>query len=129
MSARITKEVTIDASPEQVYAVLTDAAQFSSMSGGAPAEIDPAPGGAFSCFGGMITGRNVECSPGEVLVQAWRAKTWPAGTYSIVCFRLGREGNATKVTMDHAGFPEDQGEHLDKGWDANYWEPMSKLFA
>jgi len=129
MTERIHQEILIEAPPARIYGVLTDASQFSKMSGGAPTEIDARPGGAFSCFGGMITGRNVECTVGERLVQAWRAKTWEPGAWSIVRFELRPEGNATRVLMDHAGFPVDQGEHLDKGWYANYWEPLRKLLA
>lgn len=126
---RIHQEIVVETPKSRVYEVLTSSALFSKMSGGAPTEIDAREGGAFSCFGGMITGRNVECVAGERLVQAWRAKPWQPGAYSIVRFELRAEGNATRVILDHAGFPEGQGEHLDKGWHANYWEPLRKLVA
>ena len=56
----------------------------------------------------------MECLPGERVVQAWRAKNWPPGTYSMVSFALKAEGKRTRVTLDHTGFPkvfsgEDQG--------------------
>ena len=70
MSDRIHQELVYEADPKRIYGILTDAEAFSAMSGGAPAEIDRREGGAFSCFGGMIEGRNVECVPGERLVQA-----------------------------------------------------------
>jgi activator of HSP90 ATPase len=127
MSDRIHQEILVEMPPSRVYEVLTDAAQFSKMTGGAPTEIDAASGGAFSCFGGMITGRNIECVSGERLVQAWRAKPWEAGVYSIVRFVLKSEGKGTRIVLDHAGYPEGQGEHLSKGWHANYWEPLRKL--
>jgi uncharacterized protein YndB with AHSA1/START domain len=57
MSNSIRQEVIIKASPERIYDALLDAKRFSEFTGGAPAEIDSKPGGAFSCFGGMITGR------------------------------------------------------------------------
>ena len=31
--------------------------------------------------------------------------------------------------MDHTGYPDDEGEHLDKGWHDNYWGPLSELFS
>jgi len=129
MSDRIHQEIPVEAPSSRIYEVLTDAAQFSKMSGGAPAEIDATAGGAFSCFGGMITGRIIECVPGERLVQAWRAKPWEPGVYSIVRFELKSDGKKTRVVLDHAAFPEGQGEHLDKGWHANYWEPLRKLLT
>ncbi len=77
----------------------------------------------------MIHGRNLELAPGERVVQAWRVKMWPAGEYSMVRFELHAEGKGTRVTMDHWGFPEDQGEHLGAGWHQNYWEPLRKHLA
>ena len=129
MADRIRQENVIGAPPAKVYEALTNSAEFSKMSGGAPTEIDARDGGAFSCFGGMILGRNIECSPGERLVQAWRVKAWEPGVYSIVRFELRPEGGGTHLALEHTGFPEGMGEHLEKGWYANYWEPMKKLFA
>jgi len=126
MTNRIHQEVVLDAEAARVYAALTSAEQFSAMSGGAPTEIDATAGGAFSCFGGMILGRNVELVEGERVGQAWRVKAWPAGEYSMVRFELRPEGHGTRLMMDHWGFPEDQGEHLSAGWHKNYWEPLRK---
>ncbi len=122
-------EIVLPAPPARLYRALTDAAEFSAMSGGAPASIDARDGGEFSCFGGMIHGRVVECVPGERLVQAWRVKAWSPGLYSIVRFELRPEGAGTRVVLEHGGYPDEQREHLDKGWHANYWEPLRKFFA
>jgi len=77
-----------------------------------------------ACFGGMIHGRHVELVPGERLVQAWRVKLWPEGEYSMVRFELRPEGEGTRATLDHWGFPEGQAAHLGAGWDKNYWQPL-----
>jgi activator of HSP90 ATPase len=77
----------------------------------------------------MIEGRNVELRAGERVVQAWRANNWPEGAYSIVSLTLKAEGKNTRVVLEHAGFPDVQGPHLDKGWHDNYWEPMRKFLA
>jgi activator of HSP90 ATPase len=127
MTAHIHHEQAFAASPDDIFATLTQAAEFGAMTG-APAQIDPAPGGEFSLFGGAIGGRNIECLPGVRLVQAWRAATWDDGVYSVVRFELTREGSKTKVVLDHAGFPDGTGEHLDAGWHPNYWEPLARRF-
>ena len=129
MSESIHQEIEVDAAPERVYAVLTTAAEFSQMTGGAPAEIDSSPGGEFSCFGGMIHGRTVEASPGEWLVQAWRVKSWDPGVYSLVRFQILSDGDRSRVVLDHSGFPQGQGKHLDQGWHTNYWEPLKAALA
>jgi activator of HSP90 ATPase len=72
---------------------------------GASTEISPEVGGAFTIFGGVITGRHVELVPYERIVQAWREKDWPPGLYSIVRFQLDEQGSDTKIAFDHTGFP------------------------
>jgi uncharacterized protein YndB with AHSA1/START domain len=125
MSEAIHQEVTIKATPERVYAALTDSGRFSQWTG-APATIEATLGGAFRCFGDMIEGRNVEMVPGRRLVQAWRAKSWPAGRYSIVSFSLEPERDGTKIVFDQSGFPEGERAHLDGGWHKMYWEPLQR---
>ncbi len=127
MDSPIHQELSFNATPARVYEVLTTAEIFEKMSGGAPTEIDPAEGGAFSCFGGMIVGRNIECVPGALLVQAWRVKNWEPGVYSIARFEVSDDNGSTKLVFDHTGFPAGQGEHLAQGWHDNYWNPLKQL--
>jgi activator of HSP90 ATPase len=127
MTTHIHQEQAFAASPDEIFAALTQSAEFGTMTG-APAQIDPAPGGEFSLFGGAICGRNIECVPGIRLVQAWRASNWDDGVYSVVRFELVPDAAKTKVILDHAGFPEGTGEHLDAGWHPNYWEPLTRQF-
>jgi activator of HSP90 ATPase len=119
-------EVTLGATPERVYEALVDAGRFGEVTG-APASGGSAEGAPFSVFGGHITGRHVELVPGKRVVQAWRAKTWPEGLYSIVRFELRASGDGTKLVFDHDGFPVEMKEHLAKGWQANYWDKLSTL--
>ena len=122
--SNIHQEVTVGAPPPRVYQALIDSKRFGEITG-APATGGSTEGEAFSVFGGHITGRHVELVPGQRVVQAWRAKTWPEGCYSIVRFELQAQGQGTKIVFDHDGFPEDMKEHLAKGWQANYWDKLS----
>ena len=126
--SNIHQEETFEATPAKVYQALVDAAEFAKLTG-APATGTGAEGGSFSLFGGHITGRQVELVPNQLVVQAWRAKTWPAGVYSIARFELHAEGTKTRVVFDHDGFPADMKDHLAAGWISNYWEPMHKLWG
>ena len=121
----IHQEVTFSAAPARVYEVLVDLRRFAEVTG-APATGDSTEGAAFSVFGGHITGRHVELVPGKRVVQAWRAKGWPEGLYSIVRFELKAEGAGTKLVFEHEGFPADMEQHLADGWKANYWENIAK---
>jgi len=122
------QETTLKASPQRIYEALLDAKQFAAFSG-APAEIDPKAGGAFSMFGGLIAGRNVELVPNQRIVQAWRPTHWDPGVYSIVRFEMKSQDSETLVILDHTGFPEGEFDHLDWGWKNHYWEPLKKSLS
>lgn len=121
-------EMSLPAAPERVYRTLVDSGEFMALTG-APAAGDATEGAAFSAFGGHITGRQIELLPGRRVVQAWRAKAWPEGVYSIARFELQADGKGTKLVFDHDGFPEEMREHLAKGWQANYWDKLAKQVA
>jgi activator of HSP90 ATPase len=133
MANAIRREVEFQTNPQRVYEALLDSDRFSAFTG-APANIEQEAGGAFSCFGGVITGRNVELIPNKRIVQAWRVKIWPEGAYSIVSFELQSKGSATLLTMAHDGFPDGMraelnGEMREGGWDRRYWEPLQKYLG
>jgi uncharacterized protein YndB with AHSA1/START domain len=130
MPEAIHQEVRLDATRDRVYTALTDAGQFSEMTGTPPAALTAEEGASFSLFGGMITGRNIELVPDRRLVQAWRAGPWPDGVYSVVRFQLEDDGDgASTLVLDHAGFPEGEHDHLAAGWESNYWEPLKRYLA
>jgi activator of HSP90 ATPase len=124
--SKIHQEVTLGASPERVYEALVEPKRFGEVTG-APASGDGAEGAPFAVFGGHVTGRHLELVPGKRVVQAWRAKTWPAGVYSIARFDLQANGAGTKLVFEHSGFPEDVKDHLAQGWQANYWDKLSAM--
>lgn len=136
----IHQEVIFRASPDRVYRTLTEAELFDKvvLASGAlqamglastPGQISAEPGGAFSLFGGYITGRHIEMSPGVRLVQAWRAGSWAPHIYSIVRFEFSAHPGGAKLSFDHTGFPNDEALSLATGWRKHYWEPLSKVVA
>lgn len=133
----IHQEPTFQASRKRVYEALTDSQQFdkvmrlsaamrSMATGAKPAEISRDEGGAFSLFGGYVSGRHIELVPNQRIVQAWRPQSWEPGVYSIVKFELVEQGTGTKILFDHRGFPDGTGEHLAIGWRQNYWGPLQQ---
>jgi activator of HSP90 ATPase len=140
-SEAIHQEIHFSASRERVYRALTTSRQFDAVTrlsdaislvtapGARPTSISPKVGGAVILFGGYITGRNLELTRNERLVQAWRVGSWNAGDYSIVKFALAADRAGTKLVFDHQGFPQGQGNHLAGGWHAHYWEPLKKFLA
>ena len=140
-SDAIHHEVTFKASRTRVYAVLTDPVLFdkvvhqsdamkNGMPPGAPAtSIAKVAGGAFTLFGGFITGRQLELVPDQRVVQAWRSSGWKPGMYSIARFELVDHGAGCTLVFDHTGFPAGEAQHLADGWKVNYWQPMAKVLA
>jgi uncharacterized protein YndB with AHSA1/START domain len=137
----IHQEPVFKASRKRVYEALMDAKQFDKViqlsaavktgmvKAPSPAEISREAGGAFSLYGGYLTGRQIELVPNERIVQVWRAGGWDPGDYSIAKFQLVEQGAGTKIVFDHAGFPKGKAEHLAEGWRINYWEPLEKFLA
>lgn len=129
----IHQELLIKASRTRVYQALTDAKQFSKVTDfvmpGAATTISPEVGGAFSIFGGVISGRHIEMVPNERLVQAWREKNWEPGVFTIVRFQLNEEGAGTKLVFDQTAIPQGHADHLAPGWKSHYWDGLQKYLA
>jgi activator of HSP90 ATPase len=139
-AASIHQEAVFKASRQRVYEALVDTAQFDKVIeisgvmksmhlGAKPTAISREVGGAFTLFGGYITGRQVELVQDVLIVQAWRAGGWDPGIYSIAKFELVEQGSGTKLIFDHTGFPEGEAESLASGWKAHYWDPLDKLLT
>jgi activator of HSP90 ATPase len=122
------QEIALNAAPDRIFNVLMDSKQFAAFTG-MSATIDPKAGGAFSTFGGLVEGRNVELIAGQRIVQAWRPVSWDPGVYSVVHFELKAANAGTTLVLDHTGFPEGDFGHLDSGWYLRYWDPLKKYLA
>lgn len=137
----IHQEVVFKASAKRVYEALIDSKQFEEVvklgdamktrmpPGAPPTKISREVGGAFSTFGGLIVGRQIELVPDKRIVQAWRPAYWEPGVYSVVKFDLTDSGAGTKLVLDHRGFPDGDGKSLLDGWNKNYWQPLAKFLA
>jgi activator of HSP90 ATPase len=139
-SEAIHQEVTFRATPQRVYAALTEPRRFGrvvelsgAMAGTPPgtaaAVISSTIGGTFTLFGGQIVGRHLELVPGVRLVQGWRVPGWKPGIFSIARFELSAQGSDTLLAFDHTGFPEGYGKSLASGWTEHYWQPLAKYLA
>jgi activator of HSP90 ATPase len=113
----IHEELDLHVSPRRIYEALLDAKKFSDFSG------------AFSLFGGQISGRNVELVADRRIVQAWRAGSWPEGVYSIARFELTTQGFGARLVFDHSGFPPKERKHLAGGRQEHYFGPLKKYFG
>jgi activator of HSP90 ATPase len=122
------QEVLFTSPPARIYEIFLSSKEFAAMTK-LPADISPDAGGAFSMFGGVIVGRNIELVPAQRIVQAWRPKYWDPGVYSVVKFELAGIGAGTKIVLDHTGFPIGTYKGLNSGWPERYWDPLTKYLG
>ena len=122
MCKTIKQKVKFKASSKAVYQLLADSKLHSTFSG-EKANISKKVGGAFSAYSGYITGINVDLDPGKRIVQAWRAKDFPTGIFSMATFNLAetRDGG-TELVLTHRGVPKALIPSIEKGWREFYWE-------
>lgn len=126
MSKSFKQRIKLPALPKQVFETLLDSRKHTGFTG-APAFCSKREGSEFSAYNGMLTGRNVELVNNKRIVQAWRAKNWPKGVYSIVSYTLTKTpDNKCSLEFNHIGIPDSELEKIKKGWDAHYWQPLKQ---
>jgi activator of HSP90 ATPase len=125
----IEQKVLFNAGPRAVYEALMNQKKHSQFTG-EPAKIRARAGTAFTCHGDYINGFNLELKPNKSIVQAWRARDWPKGHYSIVTFALKRKPEGrTGLRFTQIGVPAGDYVSKHKGWKSHYWEPLKRFLA
>jgi uncharacterized protein YndB with AHSA1/START domain len=122
----------LEASPEDVFAFLTEAERYTTWMGRS-AELDPRPGGIYRVQFDDRTialGEYVEVEPFRRLVFTWG---WvgdplvPPGTTTVE-ITLEPEGDGTSLTVRHSDLPDDAvATHVD-GWEL-YLGRLASLMA
>jgi uncharacterized protein YndB with AHSA1/START domain len=126
MTREIKQQVVFNAPPARVFSALMDSKQHSRFTG-EPAKISRLPGGRFTCYGGYITGINLEIKPSGLIVQAWHSGSWPKETWSVIVINLTRiAGNKTKLSFNQTGVPANDYKEKYNGWRTHYWERLKK---
>ena len=129
MATTIRQVNRFKASPQRLYAIFMDSRKHAAFTANGAARISRKEGGKFFCHGGWIGGRHIELKPGKRIVQAWRARNWPPGVYSLVSFTFARVRGGTRLTLEHTGIPGRHAGHLRRGWKARYWQPLRAYLA
>lgn len=124
----IRQQVTVRASPREVYETLLDSRRHARLTGAA-ARISRKVGGSFSAYDGSLSGRNLALAPGRKIVQTWRGADWPEGHHSTARFTFERAPSGTRLTLRQTGVPADLYEDYRQGWHDYYWKPLRALFG
>ena len=114
----VRQEIYIEASPETVFALLTDATAMRKWQ----AEIvdaDPVPGGVFRLAesgGKRIEGHYVKVVPYREVVYTWGGVAGVAPGQSTVEFLLEPRGTGTLLRVRHYNLPELSFDAADQEW-------------
>ena len=118
----IERVVTIAASPETVFRLLTDPVQYVRWKGKL-AELEARPGGTFRVefpnTKDIASGRYVEVVPGRRVVFTWGwegNEMVPPGS-STVEIELEPVGSGTRLRLIHRGLPQQAVASHTEGWD------------
>ena len=125
MTPAIQQSVEFEASPGVLYELYMDSKQHS-LATGAPAKVDRKAGGAFTAFGGQLTGRTLLLAPKQMIVQTWRAEGWKkTDPDSILVLRFSKTKTGGRVDLVHVNVPKYDHAGVTDGWRHYYWEPWS----
>jgi len=122
----LTQTVSFKAAPGSVYDLLMDSRRHGALSG-TRARISRRVGGAFSAWGGHLTGYNLALQPGRKIVQAWRATGWWPDHYSIVIFDIQPVKQGSRLRFAQIGIPPHRYSGHYRGWIETYWTPMKEI--
>jgi uncharacterized protein YndB with AHSA1/START domain len=114
----VRREIYIEASPETVFALLTDATAMTKWQAEI-VEADPVPGGVFRLAepgGAQIEGRYVEIVPYSKVVYTWGGIAGVAPGQSTVEFLLKPRDTGTLVRLRHYNLPASSFDAHDREW-------------
>jgi hypothetical protein len=92
--------------------------------------IDAREEGAFSAYGGYLTGRFIRLVPGRLVVQFWRSKHFKdtdADAILSIEFRRN-EYERAEAELVLTNVPNDMTRHDNSSWNQFYWEPFRDYF-
>lgn len=119
------KYYTLNATPEEIYAALTNAATIQLWSGD-PAIMSTEAGSEFSLWEGSIEGKNLEFEKDKKIVQQWYFGD--AEPESIVTIKLHADKNYTSVELRHTNIPDEDYEDIVSGWNENYFGSLVAFY-
>lgn len=119
------KYFVLDASPEEVYAALTNPATIQLWTG-EPAIMSTEPGSEFSLWDGSIEGKNLEFEKDQKIVQEWYFGDQEEA--SVVTIKLHADKSRTSVELRHTNIPDDAYDEITDGWNENYFGSLAEFY-
>lgn len=120
------KYYIIPATPEEIFAALTNPATIQLWSGD-PAEMSTEPGSEFSLFDGSIAGKNIEFEKNKKIIQEWYFGDQEAA--SIVTIKLHPHKQVASVELLHTNIPDEDYDNMIDGWNQNYFGMLEEFYT
>jgi activator of HSP90 ATPase len=117
------KYYTLNASPEDIYNVLTNPLMIEIWTG-EPVVMSTEPGSDFSMWDGVISGKNIEFEENKLIVQEWDF----GDEKSTVTIKLHPSGTGTSVEVRQVNIPDEAYVNIVSGWDEEYFGNLNQLF-
>jgi len=106
------KHFIIQASPQDVYAALTNP-DIISLWTGEKAIMSTTPGSEFEWWEGDICGTNIEFEQDKKIVQEWY---FGEEEPSIVTIKTHTDKKGTDLEINQTNIPDDAFENISEGW-------------
>ena len=119
------KYYIIPASPEEVYAALTNPITLQLWTGD-KAEMSTEPDSEFSWFDGDIVGKNLEFEENRMLVQEWYFGNQQ--DRSIVTIKLHPHKAGTSAELRHINIPDEAFDDITEGWNHNFFASLIEFY-
>jgi activator of HSP90 ATPase len=119
------KYYILNATPEEVYAALTQPATIQLWSG-TEAIMSTEEGSEFSLWEGSIEGKNISFEPNKKIVQEWYFGEQEEA--SIVTFKLFEDKNKTSVEVRHTNIPDEDYNDIVAGWNEVYMGSLIEFY-
>ncbi len=120
------KYYELPATPEEVYAALTNAHTIQLWSG-EPAVMSREPGSEFALWDNSITGTNISFEENKSIVQQWDFEGEEAE--SIVTMKIHAHKHGTSVELRHINIPEEAYEDITTGWTEVYFAALIDFYS
>ena len=123
MPRNIIMAATLPAAPDKLFDMYLDAEAHAAFTG-LPVRLEPHAGGVFRAFDGMVTGTILHIQPKSLIVQTWRATSWPLTEIdSVLTLSFWPAEDGARIELVHVNVADDDFAGVSQGWERYYWTP------
>ncbi len=128
MASSFELKCLLPATSSEIYEAWLVGSKHSLMTGG-EATGKPNEGARFTAWDGYISGKNLELTEGQRIVQSWRTTEFnDEDPDSRLEIELLDTEEGCELTLSHSEIPDGQPDY-EQGWKVHYFDPMLEYFS